>query len=104
MRDHLHAGMLEDFRATAWLQASAGHVEGLNSLFAFYSYGLEKNFRSSVYQLFEQDALKVPAIPEALIVGMDPPPPLISYSSPCMPMLPGCTLQLLFSAVSSNFL
>ncbi|KAK9818454.1 hypothetical protein WJX74_003841 [Apatococcus lobatus] len=58
LRDHFNAGVLEDFRATAWLQAGAGHLEGLNSLFSFYSYGLEKSFRSSVYQSFEQDALK----------------------------------------------
>ena len=59
LRDHFNTGMLEDFRATAWLQSSQGHFEGLNSLFAFYSYGLEKHFRASVYQAFEQDALKV---------------------------------------------
>ena len=70
MRDHYNAGVLEDFRATAWLQAGAGHMDGLNSLFAFYSYGLEKIFRPSVYQLFEQDALKV--IHETLsVVGVD---------------------------------
>ena len=59
LRDHFNAGMFDDFRSTAWLQSQQGHLEGLNSLFAFYSYGLEKSFRPSLYKAFEQDALKV---------------------------------------------
>ena len=59
LQDHFNAGMFDDFRATAWLQSEQGHAEGLNSLLAFYSYGLEKTFRPSVYQAFELDALKV---------------------------------------------
>ncbi len=59
LQDHFNAGMFKDFQAAAWRQSEQSHTEGLNSLFAFYSYGLEKTFRPSVYQAFEQDALKV---------------------------------------------
>ena len=59
MRDNYNERMHKDFVRLAWEDADHQYNYGLECLFRFYSYGLEKKFKAEMYTEFEAMTLRV---------------------------------------------
>lgn len=59
LRDNMNDTMLEDFVRLAWEDAEHNYNYGIECLFRFYSYGLEKKFDAPMYKEFERMTLRV---------------------------------------------
>ena len=59
MRDNYNERMHKDFIKFAWEDAEHNYNYGIECLFRFYSYGLEKKFKPEMYLEFEAMTLRV---------------------------------------------
>ena len=59
MRDNYNERMHKDFVRLAWEDADHDYNYGLECLFRFYSYGLEKKFKPEMYSEFEAMTVRV---------------------------------------------